>query len=231
MVEGRNACSFVIVSARFIAHAPWKGELSMNSGDYGNPRTRSWRNNERSAPTYAGQASGGYSATPGNVSNSQPTAGCQVIPGVNPGCCTTRCSITSGKDYGPNPYVVNIDNATLENPYFRRALWTGNDLQVTLMCIGPGQEIGLEMHADLEQFLRLEQGHGVVMMGQNSNNLTYQQDVAANYAILIPAGTWHNLINTGTVPIKLYSIYAPPQHPHGRIQCTKADSDADEVAE
>lgn len=140
-------------------------------------------------------------------------------------CLTTRCT-GIGEDFGPNPYVVDIEKATLENPFFRRALWTGTHLQLTLMCIPPCGEIGLEMHPDLDQFLRLEQGRGRVMMGSTQTSLNYQRDVSENFAIFIPAGTWHNLVNTGDEPIKLYSIYAPVQHPAGIIQCTKADSDA-----
>ncbi len=145
----------------------------------------------------------------------------------NPPCCSNRCS-RIGEDFGPAPFVVNIEMATLENPFFRRAIWTGEHLQLTLMCIPPRGEIGLEMHPDLDQFLRLEQGQGRVMMGETRDCLNFQRYVSANYAIIIPAGTWHNLVNTGNEPIKLYSIYAPPQHPPGTIHCTKADSDAAE---
>lgn len=142
-------------------------------------------------------------------------------------CVNTRCN-TIGEDFGPAPYVVNIEEATLQNPFFRRAIWTGSHLQLTLMCIPPNGEIGLEMHDNLDQFLRLEQGRGKVMMGSTQNSLGNQQDVSDNSAIFIPAGTWHNLVNTGKTPIKLYSIYAPVQHPAGTIHCTKADSDAAE---
>ena len=145
----------------------------------------------------------------------------------NPPCCNKRCHRT-GEDFGPCPYVVNIEEATLENPFFRRAIWTGEHLQLTLMCIRPGGEIGLEMHPNTDQFLRLEQGEGRVMMGKTRDCLKFQRDVSANSAIFIPAGTWHNLVNTGDEPIKLYSIYAPVQHPPGTIHCTKADSDAAE---
>lgn len=152
---------------------------------------------------------------------------CRPCPPTNPPCCTNRCHCI-GEDFGPDPYVTNITEATLENPFFRRALWTGTHLQLTLMCIPPGGEIGLEMHSNLDQFLRLEQGEGRVMMGRTQNNLTYQRNVADDYVVFIPAGTWHNLVNTGNEPIKLYSIYAPVQHPAGTIHCTKADSDAAE---
>lgn len=148
-------------------------------------------------------------------------------PPTSTPCCNKRCHVI-GEDFGPDPYVTNITKATLENPYFRRTLWTGTHLQLTLMCIPPCGEIGLERHCDLDQFLRLEQGQGRVLMGKNRNCLNYQRNVSDNDAIFIPAGTWHNLINTGDEPIKLYSIYAPVQHPRGTIHCTKADSDAAE---
>lgn len=200
----------------------------MNSTDYGNFYAQPRTNSDQPDFTYPGQQVDAYSNVHANSSLSQPAAACHAIAGVNPGCCTTRCSTQGGQDYGPNSYVTNISDATFENPYYRRALWTGSHLQLTLMCIGPGQEIGLEMHSDTDQFLRLEQGRGIAMMGNNPNNLSYQQNIDADYAIFIPAGTWHNVMNTGTIPMKLYSIYAPPHHPHGRIHCTKADSDAGE---
>lgn len=132
------------------------------------------------------------------------------------------------RDYGPNPLIINIDEATRRNNTFRTALWTGNHLQLTLMSLNPGEEIGLEIHPELDQFLRIEQGQGIAQMGENKYNLNYQRKVADGYAIFVPAGTWHNLINTGNRPLKLYSIYAPPQHPRGTVQRTKADAEAAE---
>jgi len=132
-------------------------------------------------------------------------------------------------DYGPEPFVVNIDNVTTENCYYRTALWTGNHLQLTLMSIKVGGDIGLEMHQNLDQFIRIEEGCGLVKMGRNKDKLNYQRNVNGNYAILIPAGTWHNLINTGNRPLKLYSIYAPPQHPHGTIHETKEIAEQQEM--
>lgn len=128
-------------------------------------------------------------------------------------------------DFGPRPYVINIACATEKNPYFRRAIWTGCHLQVTLMCIPPCGEIGLEIHPETDQFLCIEQGRGIVLTGKCREALD-QQQFCQNDAIFIPAGTWHNLINTGTTPLKLYSIYAPPQHPHGVVHRTKAEADA-----
>lgn len=129
-------------------------------------------------------------------------------------------------DYGPNPFVVNIEQATRQNDAFRVALWTGEHLQLTLMSIGVGEDIGLEVHNDLDQFLRIEQGRGLVMMGDSMDRLYYQQRVMDDYAIIIPAGKWHNLINTGCVPLKLYSIYAPPAHPHGTVHRTREEAEA-----
>lgn len=131
------------------------------------------------------------------------------------------------KDYGPEPFVVNIEEATKQNDYFRLALWTGCYLQLTLMSIKVGEDIGLEMHPNLDQFIRIEEGQGLVQMGDCKDNLTFQANVYDDYAIIIPAGKWHNLINTGCKPLKLYSIYAPPQHPAGTIHETKEDAEED----
>ena len=125
------------------------------------------------------------------------------------------------KDYGPKPYVVNIDKVTKENTNYRTALWTGHNLQVTLMNINVGDDIGLEVHENLDQFIRIEEGNGFVMMGKEKHRLTYQQRVSDDFAIMVPAGTWHNVVNTGSVPLKLYAIYAPPEHPRGTIHQTK----------
>lgn len=129
------------------------------------------------------------------------------------------------RDYGPHPYVVNIEEATNQNYNYRLALWTGTHLQLTLMSINAKEDIGLEMHPDVDQFLRIEEGEGLVMMGNSRNNLWFQERVSDGYVILVPAGTWHNLINIGCTPLKLYSIYAPPEHPHGTVQRTKEDAE------
>ncbi|OZM56924.1 cupin [Lottiidibacillus patelloidae] len=132
------------------------------------------------------------------------------------------------KDYGPAPYVVNIEQATVQNKTFRTALWTGKKFQVTLMSINPGDDIGLEMHPNVDQFIRIEEGQGLVMMGARKDKLDFQKNVSDDFAIIIPAGHWHNLINTGHTPLKLYSIYAPPNHPRGTVHKTKAEAEAAE---
>lgn len=131
-------------------------------------------------------------------------------------------------DYGPEPFVINIDGATIRNNTFRTALWTGKYLQLTLMSINVGEDIGLENHPRLDQFLRIEQGRGLVKMGSSKDNLSFQRYVSENDAIIVPAGTWHNLVNTGNRPLKLYSIYAPPEHPKGTVHRTRADAMAAE---
>lgn len=132
------------------------------------------------------------------------------------------------KDYGPEPFVVNIEEAAEQNNAFRRALWTGKHLQLTLMSIRVGEDIGIEIHPNLDQFIRIEDGHGLVKMGDKKDKLDFQRYVSEDYAVIIPAGKWHNLINVGNKPLKLYSIYAPPQHKHGTVHKTKADAMAAE---
>ena len=129
------------------------------------------------------------------------------------------------RDYGPDPFVINIEDVTKANDTFRTALWTGNHLQLTIMSIPVGESIGLEIHPDTDQFLRIEQGEGLVQMGTTKNNLNFQRRVNNDFAFVVPAGTWHNLVNIGSVPIKLYSIYAPPKHPRGTVHLTKADAE------
>lgn len=125
------------------------------------------------------------------------------------------------RDHGNEPFVVNIDRLTKMNRNYRTALWTGKHLQLTLMSIRVGGDIGLEMHPHTDQFIRVVSGRGLVRMGKERNSLTLQRNVDGNSGIFVPAGTWHNLINTGRTPLKLYSVYAPPQHPFGTVQETK----------
>jgi mannose-6-phosphate isomerase-like protein (cupin superfamily) len=132
------------------------------------------------------------------------------------------------KDNGKKPFVVNIEEATKKNNTFRTAIWTGNHLQVTVMSINVGEDIGLEVHPTVDQFLRIEDGQGIVQMGDTQDNLTFKQRVFDDDAIMVPAGKWHNITNAGNKPLKLYSIYAPPEHPFGTVHQTKADAMAAE---
>ncbi len=146
-------------------------------------------------------------------------------PCLNDKSPVSSCAET---DFGPDPYVVNIKNMALQNNYFRTALWTGSNLQLTLMSIPVGQEIGVESHSYLDQFIRVEEGQGLVSMGNCEEALNYQNNICDDCAIFVPAGTSHNIVNTGVIPLKLYSIYAPPQHPKGTVHKTKADAMKDE---
>ncbi|WP_352399756.1 cupin domain-containing protein [Anaerotignum sp.] len=124
-------------------------------------------------------------------------------------------------DYGPDPFVANINMLAKQNQNYRTVLWTGKDLQLALMSIPPGGDIGVEIHPDEDQFIRVEDGVGVVQMGSSKDKLNFQRNVDSQYAIFIPAGTWHNLINIGNKPLKVYTIYAPPHHPSGTVHTTK----------
>jgi len=128
------------------------------------------------------------------------------------------------QDYGTRPFVVNIEEATMQNSNYRTALWTGRHLQVTLMSINVGEDIGLEVHPTTDQFIRIEEGQGLVQMGDSRDNLDFQTMADDGYAIMVPAGTWHNITNTGHHPLKVYSIYAPPEHPFGTVEATKASA-------
>lgn len=126
------------------------------------------------------------------------------------------------KDFGKDPFVVNIEEATLENENYRTALWTGELLQVTLMSIPVGGDIGAEVHDGNDQFLRVEQGYGRVIMGESADKIILDKEVGPEDAILIPKDTYHNVINIGQEDLKLYSIYGPAHHAHGTIHETQA---------
>jgi len=131
-------------------------------------------------------------------------------------------------DHGPAPFVTNIEEATLGNDLYRQTLWTGRHLQLTVMAIEPGHDIGLEVHDDHDQFLRVEEGTARVQMGPAEDDLSFDETVGDDFAVFVPAGSWHNLTNVGDEPLRLYSIYAPAEHPHGTVHRTKAEADAAE---
>ena len=135
------------------------------------------------------------------------------------------------KDHGKKPYIVDIEDLTVSNENFRQAVWTGSYLQMTVMSIEVGGEVGLEVHEDTDQFLRVEQGEAKVFMGKSKDALTFQSPAEDDFAIFIPAGYWHNIINAGDEVLKLYSIYAPSHHAPGTVHVTKAEADAAEEAE
>lgn len=118
-------------------------------------------------------------------------------------------------------YIVNIEEETKKNSDFRRVLYTAHNSQLVLMNILPGQDIGEEVHK-LDQFIRIEEGQAQAILDDVKHN------IAAEYAVVIPAGTKHNIINTGDTELKLYSIYSPPEHKDGTIHKTKDDALAGE---
>ncbi|MBQ3432453.1 MAG: cupin domain-containing protein [Clostridia bacterium] len=131
-------------------------------------------------------------------------------------------------DYGKQPIVFSAHRAALANRNFRTAFWTGDYLQVTLMSIAPGSEVGIEQHKDTDQLLLIEDGIGWTMMGESQTALGMQRTVRQGDAIMVPAGTWHNIKNAGKRPLKILSVYAPPHHPFGTVSPTKADAEKEE---
>lgn len=131
-------------------------------------------------------------------------------------------------DNGPKPNAFDIETATKENTNYRTTAWTGKYLQVTLMSIPVGESIGLEAHPDTDQFLRLDSGKGRCVMGPAEDQLDFQQDVSDGWSVQVPAGTWHDVINTGDEPMQVYAIYAPVHHTPGIVQETAAKAEEDE---
>jgi mannose-6-phosphate isomerase-like protein (cupin superfamily) len=127
-------------------------------------------------------------------------------------------------------WVADIERATLDNTNFRTVLFTGQQTQLTVMRLGPGEDIGLESHPDNDQFLRIEAGQGRAELGPAEDSIEEIYDVEDDWAIIIPAGIWHNVVNTGAGDMKLYSLYSPPEHPPNTMHRTKAEAEAAEHA-
>lgn len=123
-------------------------------------------------------------------------------------------------------WVGNIEEATTGNTYFREALFTGTALQLTVMSLEPGEEIGVEMHDHRDQFIRVESGRATLTLGPSKDEVTETHHLEDDWAVIVPGGTWHNVVNDGDGKLKLYSIYAPPEHPAGTVHKTKAEADA-----
>jgi mannose-6-phosphate isomerase-like protein (cupin superfamily) len=123
-------------------------------------------------------------------------------------------------------WVGNIEQATLENETFRTVVFTGEHTQLTVMRIRPGEDIGREAHPDRDQFIRIESGRARVEFGASESRVDETHDVTDDWAIVIPAGLWHNVVNTGPEDLKLYSLYSPPEHPDGTVHRTKAEAEA-----
>ena len=125
-------------------------------------------------------------------------------------------------------WLDDIERATVDNSTFRTVLFTGLHAQLTVMSLQPGEEIGREVHEDRDQFLRLEQGKARVEFGRSGDAVDETHEVEADWAVIVPAGVWHNLVNVGDDEVKLYSLYSPPEHPDGTVHETKAEADAAE---
>ncbi|MFY9993240.1 MAG: cupin domain-containing protein [Rhodoplanes sp.] len=139
------------------------------------------------------------------------------------GCCGLAFAQTPSEGTKKKGFVGDISDLTEQNSDYRRVLYTGKNMQLVLMSLRPGEEIGEETHDNIDQFFRIEEGSGeVVINGQTSN-------VKSDYAIIVPAGARHNVKNTGTEPLRLYTIYAPPEHKDKTIHATKQDAKSKEA--
>jgi mannose-6-phosphate isomerase-like protein (cupin superfamily) len=118
-------------------------------------------------------------------------------------------------------YHSNIEKETLSNSYFRKVLFTGKYSQLVVMSLKPGEEIGREIHNEVDQFFRIERGKAKVVFGERDELEAKDDDV-----FIVPAGTWHNVINIGNVDLKLYTIYSPPNHPDKTVHKTKKEAEA-----
>ncbi len=124
-------------------------------------------------------------------------------------------------------YIGPIEKQTLKNAYFRQVLFTAKHTQLVVMCLQPGEEIGKEMHPNVDQFFRIEQGEARFVLSEKEEHL-----VRAGDAVVVPAGTYHNVINTSkTTALRLYTIYSPPNHPDGTVHKTRSEAEAAEAAE
>ncbi len=121
-------------------------------------------------------------------------------------------------------YVGALEEQALKNTYFRQVLFTSTHAQLVLMCLQPGEEIGDEVHPNVDQFFRIERGEARFVLDEKDERLVHDGD-----AVVVPAGTYHNVINPSTTtPVKLYTIYSPPNHPDGTVHKTKVEAEAAE---
>lgn len=121
-------------------------------------------------------------------------------------------------------YKANIEQLTSENTDFRRVLYTAKYCQLVLMSLAPGEDIGLEVHADADQFFRFEKGNGLVILNES------EYSVADGDCVIVPAGAKHNIINSSkTDPLKFYTLYSPPHHKDGIVRATKKEAIDNEV--
>lgn len=136
------------------------------------------------------------------------------------------------REYPPGrcPEVLDLSAAAVNTPHYRTVEWTGRHLQLTLMRIAPGESVGAEVHPGTDQFLRVEAGRGEVRLGEAADALVEVTEVGPGWAACVPAGTWHDVVNTGGVALALYSIYAPVHHADSAVHPTRELAEADEEA-
>jgi mannose-6-phosphate isomerase-like protein (cupin superfamily) len=130
-------------------------------------------------------------------------------------------------DIGPRPQAFDLESETLGNTNYRTVAWSGEYLQVTLMSIPVDEDIGLEMHGETDQLIRLGRGRGRAQMGPAKDDLAFDQEVTDGWCVIVPAGSWHNITNIGDEPMQVYTIYAPQHHKPGKVHQTQAIAEAD----
>lgn len=131
------------------------------------------------------------------------------------------------KDYGPEQIIIPIDKLSRINTNYRASIWTGEHMQATLMRINPNDDVGVEIHENLEQLLFITSGVAEVYYGKTEKQLSFEGYAEVGDMITVPAGTWHNIKNASQSPLKMYSVYAPVKHAYGTIQKTKSDAVGD----
>jgi mannose-6-phosphate isomerase-like protein (cupin superfamily) len=128
-------------------------------------------------------------------------------------------------------WVGDIERVTLDNETFRTVVFTGEHTELTVMRLAPGEDIGLEAHSNVDQFIRIEAGEARVELGSSEDRIDEAHEVEDDWAVIVPAGVWHNVINTGSSDVRLYSLYSPPEHPPNTVHRTKEDAEAAEQAQ
>lgn len=139
--------------------------------------------------------------------------------------------MVDNNDYGPAPYIFNIQKITMKNDAFRVTKWSGENLQLTLMSIEPGGGLGMEAHDGHDQLIRVESGTGIASIGNSPEDIIITEPVSEGSAVLVPNGAFRDVQNTGDTPLKLYSIYAPAEHPHGTFHKTRTDAEVPDIEE
>ena len=129
-----------------------------------------------------------------------------------------KCELKCKNEHGGEIYFLNVEKCANKNSNFRESIWTGSYLQMTLMSLSPSCDVGVEVHNDADQYIRVEHGYACVVYGCDHNFLNNKKKIGKGDAVLIPAGTWHNVINIGRCELKLSSVYAPPHHPKCTVE-------------